>query len=648
MKSATPLLHCLILLLAAMLWCGAVQAQDGARPKKAAKATVKPKRVVYPIKLADTVACGDEEVRRRWMHNLLQQAWNSIQRNPDDVCNADPELEVLNVKAEDMFMPFAGKTIRYIQILNLNFERTLTDTSSRIKTFASRAARALHVNTKDWVIRQNLFQKEGQKVDPYILADNERYLRTLDFIQDSRILVRSVPGSADSVDLIVVLKDVFSIKVVLDNDGTNSVKARVSESNFLGMGQRIQATILASQSRDPAFGYGFEYNKNNMGGTFAHLNLAYNNIDIGRSYGYEPEVSSSIRIDRPLPSPYDHFAGALELSTNKALNAFRVPDSIWYPYTYNIYDVWGGFNLSLNHIMRHDSSIRDRKFLSLRYFRQDFVDAPHYFETRFDPVYNNKEAVLAQLTFFRQEFIKTQYIYGFGITEDVPYGYNISVTGGWWRQNGLNRPYLGLTGDYYTAHKEGRFTDYYLRVGAMQDGSRLNDVTLLAGLSRFGRLTFWGSDFKVRPNYRLTYSRIFNPLTYEPLRLNNPYGLREFGSDSAQGFERISAQTESTFFTRYKVAGFRLAPFIYADGALLRSNDESLNKSNFYSSVGGGLRTRNENIIFGTIEVKFSYFPRPVPDQAAFKLLISSDLRYRYRTTYIHAPDIVRLNWDDW
>ena len=584
------------------------------------------------------------------MHNLLQQAWNSIKRNPDDVCNADPEEQVLNVRAEDMFRPFAGNVIRNINILNLNFERTLTDTASRIKTFASRAARTLHVNTKEWVIRQNLFQKEGQPLDPYIIADNERYLRTLDFIQDSRILVRSVPGSKDSVDLLVVLKDVFSINIVLDNDGLNSVKARVSESNFLGMGQRIQGTILASQSRNPMLGYGFEYNKNNVLGSFAHLNLAYNNIDIGRSLGYEPEVSTSIRLDRPLPSPYDHFAGALEFSTNTALNAYAVPDSIWYPYAYNIYDAWGGYNLSLNHIMKHDSSVRDRKFLSLRYFRQDFTEAPHFFETRFDPVYNNKEAVLAQLTFFRQEFIKTQYIYGFGITEDVPYGYNISVTGGWWKQNGLQRPYLGLTGDYYTAHKEGRFTDYYLRVGAMQNGNNLEDVTVMAGLSRFGRLVFWGTDFKVRPYYRLTYSRIFNPLTYEPLRINNVYGLHEFGSDSAQGFERISGQGEVTFFTRYKVAGFRLAPFIYADGALLRNanDNEEFFSSGFYPGVGGGLRTRNENIIFGTIEIKACFFPRQVVGQPLFKFLISSDLRYRYRTTYIHAPDIVRMNTDEW
>ncbi len=600
------------------------------------------------VKLDDTLACPPEAAKKRFLHNIFQQAWSSIHRNPEDTCQTDPEAAVLNARAEDFFTPFAGKVIREIVINNLGFERNFSDTSRRIKNLPTRIARTLHVNTKEFVIRNNLFQKEGSIVDPYILADNERYLRTMDYLQDARILVRSVPGTDDSVDLYIVTKDVFSIRLVLDNDGTKSVKARISESNFLGMGQRIQGTFLGSQERNPAFGYGFEYNKNNVCGSFVHFNIAYNNIDIGPSIGYQPEVSSGFTLDRPLPSPYDHYAGALNVSTNKAINTFGTPDSLWYPYAYNVIDLWGGYNLSLDHIMRSDSSIRDRKFFSARYYRQQFTDAPPVFSERFDPIYNNKEAILGQLTFFKQNFIKTQYIYGFGITEDVPYGYNISVTGGWWKQRDLSRPYAGLTVDYYTYNKNGAFCQYYMRTGGFLNGRQVDDATLMLGASRFSRLYFSGSDVKIRQYVRATYARVFRPLTYEPLRINNVYGLREFGTDSAQGFERISFQAETIFFTRYKWHGFRFAPFFYMDGALLRSHTERLDKASFYPGIGGGFRTRNEAMIFGTIEVKACYFPRPVVGQAGFKLLVASELRYRYRTTYIHAPEIVRLNQDAW
>ena len=605
---------------------------------------------VYAQHPEDSTVCRPhQQPRKRWINNILNQAWNSIQRNPEDTCTNNPEAEVLHAKAEDPFMYYKGRVIRNIWITSLGFERSFTDTSSRVKSLSSRVARTLHVNTKDWVIRNNLFQKEGAKVDPYILADNERYLRTLDYLQDARIIVHADPNTEDSVDLEIITKDVFSIRLTLDNDGYSSLKARVSESNFLGMGQRIQGTVLAGQNRDPTVGYGVEYNKNNIGGSFIHLDLAYNNIDIGRSSGLELESSTSIVVARPLPSPYVHWAGGGEWSNNVALNSYHQPDSVWYPYAYEIRDAWAGYNLSLDHIMKHDSTIRDRKFLAVRYFRQHFTDGPAYFEQRFDPIYNNKEAVLGQLTFFRQEFIKTQYIYGFGITEDVPYGYNISLTSGWWKQNDLQRPYAGLTIDYYVASPQGSFCQYYLRTGTFVDGLRkLDDATLLVGASYFSKLFFSGTDFKIRQYIRGTYARIFNNLTYEPLRINNVYGLREFGSDSAEGIERISTQLETTFYTRYKPYGFRLAPFLYEEGALLRNAGEPITKAIFYPGFGGGLRTRNENIIFGTIEIKACFFPRYVVGQPAFKLLIASDLRYRYRTTYIHEPDIIRLNSDDW
>lgn len=595
----------------------------------------------------DSGSCAIKPQKNRFANNILQQAWNSIQKNNGDTCSNDPEAQVLNFPAEAFFTPFAGKVIRHIEISRLGFDRLFSDTSSRITSFAARMALNLHAKTKKWVIRNNLFQKEGSRLDPFIISDNERYLRSLDFLQDARILVRSVPGAPDSVDLLIVTKDLFSIKLVVDNDGFNAGRVRLSENNFLGMGQKIQGTMLYKNTRDPNFGYGFEYSKNNIGGTFIHGNISYNNIDIGRSLGYEPEAATSLILRRPLPSPYDYYAGGLELSTNKALNAYR--DTGFYAYTYNIYDLWGGYNLSLRHILAHDSTNRDRKFLSLRYFQQQFLESPASFQQRFDPVYNNIQAVLAQLTFFKQDFIKTQYIYGFGITEDVPYGYNVSVTGGWWKQRGLERPYAGFVGDYYTAGKNGSFCQYYLRAGSFIDnGQKLDDATLMLGFSRFSRLFFSGTDFKIRQYFRATYARIFNPLTYEPLRINNAFGLRDFGSDSAQGNERISAQTETIFFTRYKPFGFRLAPFAFIDGALLRSAPSSFGKADFYPGFGGGIRFRNENIIFGTIEVKAGIFPRNVPGQATFKFLIASDLKYRYQTTYIHEPDIVRLNSDDW
>lgn len=587
--------------------------------------------------------CDTAAARKHWAHNIFRQAWNSIQKDPND-CDASEDDGVLNARGEEMYKPYEGKYIRYIYIEKFNFERNFQDTSRSIKSLGTRLANSLHSTTRDWVIRNNLYIREGDRLDAYEIADNERYLRTLDYLQDARINILPVRHT-DTVDLLVITKDVFSIKADVNNAGIQMINPRLAENNFMGTGHRIFGGVLWDPSRSPIWGYDAGFTLRNLGGSFFNVTADHNTINNGTSIGLEEEVATLLRIERPLISPYSKYAGALEISTNHSINSTNKPDSLFAKYTYQNFDIWGGYNLCLDHVLQEDHTIRDRKFLSLRYFVNHFTDNPVAFESKFDPIYNDKTAVLGSLTFFRQDFIKTQYIYGFGITEDVPYGYNVTVTGGWWKQLNLQRPYAGLNVDYFFAHGDGSFAQYYLRTGSFLNDGKLQDASLLAGISYFSPIVFSG-DFKIRQYIRATYSQLFNPLTYEPLRINNVYGLRDFGSDSVWGNQRISLQTETSFFTRYKYYGFKIAPFIYADASFIRGADAPFNKGDIYPGIGGGIRARNENLIFGTIELKGIWFPRPVVGNTTFRITLNSGLRYRYNTQYVHAPDIARLNWD--
>lgn len=586
----------------------------------------------------------DTPANRTWMHNIFQQAWNSIQKDRHDTM-PDIEQTVLNARSEDQYVRYSGRVIRHIYLSEYGFDRNFIDTSRRITSFAARAALALHRRTRDWVVRNNLFFREHQTIDAYVIADNERYLRTLDFFQDARILVEPVHGAQDSVDVLVVTKDVFSIKVDLDNNGISSGKVRIRENNFLGMGQQFGGGVRYDPNRSPSFGYDLQYSKNNIAGTFIHGTVAFSNTNAGHNLGLEDEESYYIRLDRPLPSPYFRIAGGFEASISHSLNLFNENDSTFNSYRYNNIDAWVGYNLFLDDILRGDNNNRERKFLSLRYFRQKFTQLPPRYRDNYDYIYNSKEAILGQLTFFKQDFVKTQYIYGFGITEDVPYGYNIALTGGWWEQRDLRRPYSGVNIDYYKAKSEGSFCQLYLRTGAFFHENGIQDASVLAGASYFSKLFFSG-DFKIRQYVRATFTQLFNRVTYEPLRIDNSFGLREFSSDTLYGSQRASLQTETMFYTRYKFQGFRFAPFLYADVAMLRGQGLPLQKADIFTGLGGGLRTRNENLIFGTIELKAVWFPRVVPGTTAFKLSLNSDIRYRYNTNYITAPDIARLNYD--
>ena len=576
------------------------------------------------------------------MNNIFRQAWNSIQKNPGDTVE---ENNVLNAKSEDEYKCLNGRIIRDIRLSQFGFDRNFIDTSRRITSFAARLARTAHRNTRDWVVRNNLFFREGQQMDAFTIADNERYLRTLDFFQDARILVEPVPGDEDSVDILVITKDIFSIKVDIDNNGVSSGKIRVRENNFLGMGQQIGGGIRYDPNRYPSTGYDAQYSKNNIGGSFINGTIAFSNTNAGHNIGLEDEQSYYFNLSRPLPSPYFRVAGGLEASKSHSLNLYRYSDSTFNYYAYNNFDAWIGYNLFLNNILQGDSSNRERKFISLRYFRQKFTDLPQYYQDNYDYIYNSKEAILGQFTFFKQDFVKTQYVYGFGITEDVPYGYNVGIVGGWWQQRDLSRPYAGVNVDFYTAHPEGSFCQYYLRTGGFYHEKGLQDASVLVGLSYFSKLFFTG-DVKIRQYVRATYTQLFNRITYQPLSIDNSFGLRDFGSDSLYGTQRASLQTETMFFTHFRFQGFKFAPFVYGDIAMLRGEGAAFRKSDVFTGIGGGLRSRNENLILGTIELKVVWFPRTVPGTTAFKVTLNSNIRYKYNTNYVAAPDIARLNYD--
>src|SRR5580700_7570830 len=62
-----------------------------------------------------------------------------------------------------------GKIIRRIYLRGYGFEQTFIDTSKRLEYFGTNLLNHLHHKTHDWVIRDNLFVKEGTPVNAYKL-----------------------------------------------------------------------------------------------------------------------------------------------------------------------------------------------------------------------------------------------------------------------------------------------------------------------------------------------------------------------------------------------------------------------------------------------------------------------------------------------
>ncbi len=576
--------------------------------------------------------------KHKYFLNIFHKAVKSIKVDSSSL------KEVINSKIEQQYLPYEGKIIRNILVKEYGFEKTFTDTSKVIKYYAKKFINHIHANTREWVIRNNLFIKEKTKLNANLVADNERYLRSLEYIHDVRIMVAKINNEPDSIDLVVITKDFLSITVELNDLNKNRFKAKIGDANIMGSAQKVQFTSLVESSRNPQFGYELFYRNNSISNTFINLTAGYSNIYSNLHDGTPDEHTWHMEIERPLVSQYLHVAGALLISQSKTINHYQKPDSLFYHYQYNKFDAWIGYNFGVRKFL-YENSVKNRKFISIRYFKNKFNSIPYQLNDKLNFRLNNRTALLAQFTFFRQKFYKTNYVIGFGTTEDIPYGYNIALTTGWYKQLKMGRLYAGVDANKYSITNNGNVIQYFLLSGAFLNKRNIQDATVLFGISSFSRILVM-NHLKIRQYLRLSFTKQFNRLGLDPLSINNVFGIQYISSDSATGNQRSSIHTETIFFLKYKLLGFKFAPFASADLSYFTPVQKNISNSGFYLGLGGGIRTRNENILFKTIEMRFMYFPRKSTQHNAFKFSFITNLRFRYNNNYVKAPEIIMVNSD--
>ncbi|HYJ62706.1 MAG TPA: hypothetical protein VEV62_03100, partial [Parafilimonas sp.] len=515
-------------------------------------------------------------------NNIFHYALKFIKRNSADT---NTQQGLLTTKSEEAFTPYEGKIIRHIFINRFGFEKTFTDTAQIINYSGTRLLNKLHKNTREWAIRDALFIKENTKLVAYKFADNERYLRSLDYIQDARILVIPVDSLADSVDVYVVTKDLFSLNGELSNLSPGKFKGKIGDVNLLGAAQNLQATILIQKDRNPTAGAGLMYTKYNIKNSFIDASAAFTTINPDLRDATNDEHAIYFSLQRNLISQYTHVAGGITAGIYKSYNSYLRPTDIFYDYKYTVFDAWVGYNLGVKKFILNQTR-RDKQFISLRYFNTNFQKTPYQVAGKLNFRFNNREAWLAQFTFFKQEYYKTNYIFGFGTTEDIPYGYNIALTSGYYKQADLSRPYAGIDANRYKVYIKGDIVQYFLRAGTFWNQGKVQDAAILFGASGFSRL-FLFKNFKLRQYEQLSFARQYNRTGLDPLSINNTFGIRYFRDDSVRGNQRISLHSETISFINYKAFGSKFSPFVFTDITGL-TPEKNFQKTGWYYGVGGG------------------------------------------------------------
>jgi hypothetical protein len=557
-------------------------------------------------------------------------------------------------KIENQFLQYKGKIIRSIELIRIGFECTIYDTCDIKNNFGIRMANAFHKNSREKVIRHNLFFKEGSRFYPYLVADNERYLRDLSYIQDARIVVDFAENSKDSVDIVVLTKDIFSLGAKAKVDTKTRGRLEIQDENIGGSATRIFLSGLYDEARSPIKGITAELTRRNIGGSFIDWTTGFTTFAPSFSSGKREETNFFTRIEKPLVTPYIPSTGSLEGGYYTTRNGY-VSDSLYrsdFRYSYSNIDGWLGYSLDSKRKLYANREIKVHKFVALRGFDQRFFEVPGKFRDSFDYRFTNTTGTLASINVFKQSFYKTNFIYGFGRNEDVPEGFSAALTAGftikknsgYFDKGDIKRPYTGLDFNLTNFRRRGFYSNFTLRAGGFFNQHRFEDMDLLFNVDHFTSLKKINAKWYQRTFISTGISAQINPVFNTPLLINNNYGLPYFNPDGINSDLRATMRLESVYYNTAKILGFRLAPFVFTDFSLLKPSKANLNKSDLYSALGGGIRTRNENLVFGTIELKGYYFPRTNGDMKGWKVEVSSNIRFKYISTFIRRPDFVKAN----
>ncbi|HEY0668611.1 MAG TPA: hypothetical protein VGD22_10570 [Sphingobacteriaceae bacterium] len=550
------------------------------------------------------------------------------------------------LRNDELFQKYSGKIIRDITIQTIDFGVSITDTSKYLKSKLITISNKIHQQTRDKVIRNNLFFSENQKLSPYRMADNEKHLRDLSFLQDAKIIIEPITGSVDSVDVIILTKDILSLGGSLNIHSNESLGITLKEDNFFGSGDHLQVQTFYDLNRDQKMGYGFAYIKRNIRGSFIDLSVGHINFDKTFSSEEKEERVTYLKFEKPLVNRYMQWNYGLEASIHRTQNLYNI-DSVYrnnFMYKYHVFDAYAAWNMDADKKDRYNASDRLRRLIGFRFLEQNFYERPTYYTSKFFNRYADITAVLGDVSLFKQNFYKTHFVYGFGRNEDVPEGGGASLTTGYTKINNRERLYAGINFQRYYFTTHDNYFNYTLRSGAYLYKNKLEDINMLASLDYFSRLRLLNNGWKHRIFLGISASRQIKSVFNDPLVLESVYGLPDYKNNNVGGRSRITAKGEAVFFSPLSLLFFKFAPFVFANASVLNIKSPYENNHRVYSALGGGMRIRNESLVFKTIELKGMYFPRKNFYNESWRFEIGTNIRFKYNHEFIKRPEFVSVN----
>jgi hypothetical protein len=516
------------------------------------------------------------------------------------------------------YSTFEGKIIRNIHIETLDpFGNSIGDTLTGSLNFFTRTGNKIHVKTRVSTIRNLLLFREYQVFDSLLVKESERLVRSSVYITDVSFYVQQSTEYPDSIDIFIRELDKWSI-IPGGSLTSKRMALKLREENFLGLGHEFRNGVVWNHTTGN-YAFQTKYHIPNFKNTFINSTVHYGTDEYGN-------FVKSFAVDRPFYSPFARWAAGINILQH--LRKDSVWDGNFMQFKYNKQDVWGGSAIRIfrgnSEYSRTTNMISTARFVRIRYLEQPLpaVDTLQY--------YTDENFYLASIGISTRQYVQDKYIFKFGLTEDVPVGRVISLTGGYQQKNNFGRYYMKARWSSGNYHPWG-YLSTHLEVATFIHRSDTQQGVIDAGASFFTNIISLGN-WKLRQFIKPLATFGIKRTDYDQLSLDDGYGIDGFNSPQLAGNSRLLFTSQTQTYAPWDFIGFHFGPYFTFALGMLGDRSSGFRNSKVYSQFGVGVIIKNDNLVMNAFQVSLSFYPH-MPDKGhnifSFNSFQTTDFGFR-------------------
>lgn len=515
------------------------------------------------------------------------------------------------------YKKFEGKIIRKINIQTLDpFGYSVTDTTRKPKNWAEETGNKLHLKSKSFAVRNLTLLKKNTPLDSLLVRETERLIRNQRFVLEVHISAELIKKNSDSIDVTIRVLDSWSI-LPKGSASPSRTRFELVDRNILGTGIEF-SNRLVTQTELGNTAFASRLVVPTIQNSYIRTTLQYR-LELDDSFG------KSINVERGFFSPFTKWAGGIYVDQQFKIDSLSNSSGEFdlQNFKYHSNDFWAGYSFRLT----EGNQERDRStnlIAAARFLNTNFNENP---DRAYDPAhfYSGENLVLTSFGISSRQFVEDQYLFNYGIIEDVPVGRIYNFTAGYQRKNGQDRLYFGSRASFGNYYKFG-YLSTNVEYGTFMNSINLEQSAFTMQVNYFTNLLSIGSRWKMRQfvkpqavigwnrfdikgdNISINESSNFQGEYGAGTRASNPFGIRGFNTELF-GTKKVILSLQTQFYSPWDLWGFRLNPYFNVTAAVVGGKTQRLHQSPLYSSFVIGLIISNDYLVFNSFQFSLGYFP---------------------------------------